>query len=87
MASEKKPSSVPRDAGKPLALGQAAGGPAGEFLLYRSEDGHTRVECRFVDESLWSGRRRLDMDLPQVYTPGVRWLGRRAGAPSCERQT
>ena len=27
--------------------------PAGEFLLYETEDGRTRVECRFVDETLW----------------------------------
>lgn len=27
--------------------------PEGEFVLYQTEDGQTRVECRFVDESLW----------------------------------
>jgi hypothetical protein len=27
-------------------------GPAGEFILYQAEDGHTRVECRFADETL-----------------------------------
>ncbi|MEO9385120.1 virulence RhuM family protein [Chromobacterium phragmitis] len=27
--------------------------PPGEFLLYETEDGKTRVECRFVDDSLW----------------------------------
>ncbi|HHI82241.1 MAG TPA: hypothetical protein ENJ99_03730 [Rhizobiales bacterium] len=27
--------------------------PAGEILLYETEDGHTRVECRFVDETIW----------------------------------
>lgn len=26
---------------------------AGQFLLYRSEDGDTRVECRFEDDTLW----------------------------------
>ena len=25
----------------------------GEFLLYETEDGRTRVECRFLDETLW----------------------------------
>lgn len=25
----------------------------GEFLLYQTEDGRTRVECRFADETLW----------------------------------
>ncbi len=27
--------------------------PAGEILLYQTEDGRTRVECRFADETLW----------------------------------
>lgn len=27
--------------------------PAGEFILYQTEDGHTRVECRFADATLW----------------------------------
>ncbi len=27
--------------------------PPGEFLLYETEDGRTRVECRFVEDSLW----------------------------------
>jgi hypothetical protein len=27
--------------------------PAGEFLLYQTEDGRTRVECRFIDDTLW----------------------------------
>ena len=27
--------------------------PAGEIVLYQTEDGQTRVECRFVDETLW----------------------------------
>ncbi|MBF0340761.1 MAG: virulence RhuM family protein [Magnetococcales bacterium] len=27
--------------------------PTGEILLYETEDGRTRVECRFVEESLW----------------------------------
>ncbi|MCL5886791.1 MAG: virulence RhuM family protein, partial [Actinobacteria bacterium] len=25
----------------------------GEIILYQTDDGHTRVECRFSDESLW----------------------------------
>lgn len=25
----------------------------GEFLFYETEDGHTRVECRFVADTLW----------------------------------
>lgn len=27
--------------------------PSGEFLLYQTEDGQTRVECRFANENLW----------------------------------
>ncbi len=27
--------------------------PVGEIVLYQTEDGQTRVECRFADESLW----------------------------------
>ena len=27
--------------------------PSGEILLYQTEDGRTRIECRFQDETLW----------------------------------
>ncbi len=27
--------------------------PSGEFLLYQTRDGNTRVECRFADETIW----------------------------------
>ena len=27
--------------------------PMGEIVLYQTEDGQTRVECRFADETLW----------------------------------
>ena len=27
--------------------------PSGEFLLYQTEDGRSRVECRLADETLW----------------------------------
>lgn len=27
--------------------------PTGEIVLYQTEDGRTRVQCRFVDETLW----------------------------------
>jgi hypothetical protein len=27
--------------------------PNGEILLYETADGHTRVECRFIDKTLW----------------------------------
>jgi hypothetical protein len=28
-------------------------GSVGEILLYQTEDGHTRIECRFEDDNLW----------------------------------
>ena len=27
--------------------------PGGEFLLYQTEDGRTRIQCRFEDETIW----------------------------------
>lgn len=27
--------------------------PGGEILLYQTEDGRTRIECRFEEETLW----------------------------------
>ncbi len=27
--------------------------PSSELLLYETDDGRTRVECRFADETLW----------------------------------
>ncbi len=33
--------------------------PTGEFLLYQSEDGRTRIECRFQDETLWLSQAQL----------------------------
>jgi len=29
---------------------------AGEFLLYQTEDGQTRIECRFEAETIWLSR-------------------------------
>jgi hypothetical protein len=27
--------------------------PSGEFLLYQTEDGRTRIQCRFADDTIW----------------------------------
>jgi hypothetical protein len=27
--------------------------PSGEFILYTTEDGQTRIECRFENETIW----------------------------------
>jgi len=44
--------------------------PPGEILLYQTEDGRTRVECRFVDESIWLSQA-LMAELFQVTVPTV----------------
>jgi hypothetical protein len=33
--------------------GSAALAGLGEILLYQTEDGRTRVECRFQDDTIW----------------------------------
>jgi len=33
--------------------------PEGEFLLYQTEDGQTRIECRFSGETIWLSQRLL----------------------------
>jgi hypothetical protein len=44
--------------------------PAGEFLLYRSEDGRTRIECRFDEQTLWLSQAQI-ADLFQVSVPTI----------------
>src|ERR1035438_1009478 len=44
--------------------------PTGEIVLYRTDDGRTRVECRFVDETLWLSQA-LIAELFQVTVPTV----------------
>lgn len=44
--------------------------PAGEFLLYETEDGRTRVECRFIEDTLWL-TQALMAELFQVKVPTV----------------
>ncbi len=44
--------------------------PMGEIVLYQTEDGQTRVECRFADESLWLSQA-LMAELFQVTVPTV----------------
>ncbi|MGN2251839.1 hypothetical protein ACFWZ4_00490 [Frateuria sp. GZRe12] len=33
--------------------------PTGESLLYQSEDGRRRIECRFEDRTLWLSQTQL----------------------------
>jgi hypothetical protein len=44
--------------------------PTGQIVLYQTEDGRTRVECRFVDETLWLSQA-LIAELFQVSVPTV----------------
>lgn len=43
---------------------------SGEFLLYQTEDGRTRVECRFVDDTLWLSQALMG-ELFQVTVPTI----------------
>jgi hypothetical protein len=44
--------------------------PTGEFLLYTTEDGQTRVECRFQDETIWLSQK-LMAELFKVEVPTI----------------
>lgn len=44
--------------------------PSGEFILYQTEDGYTRIEVRLAHEMLWLPQR-LIADLFQVSVPTV----------------
>ena len=44
--------------------------PSGEFLLYQTEDGRTRIECRFEHDTLWLSQA-LIAKLFQVSVPTV----------------
>jgi len=44
--------------------------PTGEFLLYQTEDGRTRVECRFADKTLWLSQALM----AELYQKDVRTI-------------
>lgn len=44
--------------------------PAGEFLVYQTEDGKARVECRFEEETIWLSQALIG-ELFQVSVPTV----------------
>ena len=52
-----------------LTGGQTEPAPA-EFLLYETEDGRARVECRFINDSLWLTQAMM-AELFQVTVPTV----------------
>ncbi len=47
-----------------------AGPPDGEFLLYQTGDGKTRIECRFEGQSIWL-TQRLMAELFQTSVPNI----------------
>lgn len=44
--------------------------PGGEFILYQTEDGRTRIECRFEDETLWLTQAQM-AELFQTTTQNI----------------
>jgi len=42
----------------------------GEIILYQTEDGQTRVECRFADENIWLSQA-LMAELFQTTVPNI----------------
>lgn len=55
--------------------------PGGEFILYQTEDGQTRIECRFDHENLWltqvqmaelfqTTSQNITLHLKSIYTEG-----------------
>lgn len=44
--------------------------PGGEILLYQTEDGQTRIECQFENETLWLSQAMM-ADLFQVTVPTI----------------
>lgn len=49
--------------------------PNGEILLYETADGHTRVECRFVDDTLWLSQALI----AELYQKDVRTINEHLG--------
>lgn len=44
--------------------------PRGEFLLYQTEDGHTRIQCRLADGTLWLTQAQI-ADLFETTIPNI----------------
>lgn len=49
---------------------EARDAPHGEFLLYTTDDGRTRVECRFENETIWLSQKLMaelfDVEVPTI---------------------
>jgi len=44
--------------------------PASELILYQTEDGRTRIQCRFEDETLWLTQAQM-AELFQTSIPNI----------------
>jgi hypothetical protein len=55
---------------------------AGEIVLYTAEDGRTRVDCRFVDESLWLTQAQM----AELFQKDVRTINEHLGNVYEERE-
>ncbi|MCP4698953.1 MAG: virulence RhuM family protein [Gammaproteobacteria bacterium] len=64
--------------------------PTGEFILYQTEDGQIRVECRFAEDTLWLSQglmAELFQTSPQNITLHLKALfeeGELSGAATCK---
>ncbi len=58
------PTGLPEDEGAIVPTGK------GEILLYQTEDGRTRVECRFQDETIWLSQAMM----AELYQKDVRTI-------------
>lgn len=41
--------------------------PQSEFILYQTEDGRTRIQCRFENETLWLTQVQMRMEADTVW--------------------
>jgi hypothetical protein len=62
--NQNPPGGLPEDEGAIVPTGK------GEILLYQTEDGRTRVECRFQDETIWLSQAML----AELYQKDVRTI-------------
>ena len=58
------PARSPEDEGAIVPTGK------GEILLYQTEDGRTRVECRFQDQTIWLSQAMM----AELYQKDVRTI-------------
>jgi hypothetical protein len=52
-------------------LTPASPGPSGEFLLYQTEDGRTRIQCRFENETIWLTQALIAELFQKRYRPST----------------